>query len=402
MANQSYFMGQDGFSWFVGVVEDRNDPDQLGRVRVRCLGYHTENLSAMPTSDLPWAHVMHPTTDPSMHGMGNTPSWLVEGSWVVGFFRDAMEKQQPVIIGSLPGNPAAAADHRKGFNDPRHEDSTQLNDQGKKQYASNPTYGPYPLDGTTFSRTSGHKIGESDTNRLARNASHAMVSTKDSASTSSVAMAKSTSTWSEPNSSYSAVYPYNHVYETESGHVKEYDDTKDAERIHEYHKAGTFYEIDSAGNKVTRIVGSNYEIVAGTEYVNVKGDVNLTVDSNCRTYIKGNWDIQVDGNIREEIKGEWERIIVGDMHETIYGTLTQSHNIHGHADAGSVAVAAATGSTSSSSANSASNPISNTSTISASVTTTTSTTSNSMLLGPMSVTEDSIWTVEGDGTLVVI
>ena len=34
---QSYFMGLDGFIWFVGVVEDRNDPDQLGRVRVRCL-----------------------------------------------------------------------------------------------------------------------------------------------------------------------------------------------------------------------------------------------------------------------------------------------------------------------------------------------------------------------------
>ena len=41
---QSYFMGLDGFIWFVGVVEDRNDPDQLGRVRVRCLGFHTEDF----------------------------------------------------------------------------------------------------------------------------------------------------------------------------------------------------------------------------------------------------------------------------------------------------------------------------------------------------------------------
>ena len=43
MAEQSNFMGQDGFSWFVGVVEDRNDPLKLGRVRVRCLGYHTSD-----------------------------------------------------------------------------------------------------------------------------------------------------------------------------------------------------------------------------------------------------------------------------------------------------------------------------------------------------------------------
>ena len=45
---------------------------------------------------------MHPVTDPSMQGMGNTPSFLVEGTWVVGFFRDAEEKQQPIIMGTLP------------------------------------------------------------------------------------------------------------------------------------------------------------------------------------------------------------------------------------------------------------------------------------------------------------
>ena len=39
----NHFMGMDGFVWFTGVVEDRDDPDQLGRVRVRILGYHTED-----------------------------------------------------------------------------------------------------------------------------------------------------------------------------------------------------------------------------------------------------------------------------------------------------------------------------------------------------------------------
>ena len=48
---------------------------------------------------------MHPVTDPSMNGMGNTPSFMVEGTWVVGFFMDAEDKQQPVIIGTLPGVP---------------------------------------------------------------------------------------------------------------------------------------------------------------------------------------------------------------------------------------------------------------------------------------------------------
>ena len=44
---------------------------------------------------------MFPIDTPSMNGMGQTPSFMVEGTWVVGFFRDAMEKQQPVIIGTL-------------------------------------------------------------------------------------------------------------------------------------------------------------------------------------------------------------------------------------------------------------------------------------------------------------
>ena len=108
----------DGFIWFTGVVEDRNDPSKLGRVRVRCVGHHTDDKERIPTADLPWAHIMHPVTDPSMNGMGNTPSFMVEGTWVVGFFMDAEDKQQPIIIGTLPGVPDESSNKSKGFNDP--------------------------------------------------------------------------------------------------------------------------------------------------------------------------------------------------------------------------------------------------------------------------------------------
>ena len=124
--SENYFMGLDGFIWFTGVVEDRNDPDALGRVRVRCLGFHTENLEDIPTKDLPWATVMHPVTDPSMQGLGHTPSFLVEGSWVIGFFADAKERQQPIIMGSLPGIPTNRPDYTKGYNDPRNKLSDQI------------------------------------------------------------------------------------------------------------------------------------------------------------------------------------------------------------------------------------------------------------------------------------
>ena len=36
---QVNFVGKDGFFWWVGEVEDNEDPMELGRVRVRVLGY---------------------------------------------------------------------------------------------------------------------------------------------------------------------------------------------------------------------------------------------------------------------------------------------------------------------------------------------------------------------------
>ena len=64
------FMGFDGFTWFQGVIEDHNDPEQLGRVKVRCLGIHTEDKETLPTDDLPWAMVMMPTTSASVSQIG--------------------------------------------------------------------------------------------------------------------------------------------------------------------------------------------------------------------------------------------------------------------------------------------------------------------------------------------
>ena len=49
----NYHMGLDGFIWFIGVVENRNDPSQMGRVQVRCISFHTDNKNDLPTEDLP-------------------------------------------------------------------------------------------------------------------------------------------------------------------------------------------------------------------------------------------------------------------------------------------------------------------------------------------------------------
>ena len=58
------------FAWFTGVVEDVMDPLQMGRVRVRCFGYHTDDKNLIPTDSLPWALVMTPIQSSSMARTG--------------------------------------------------------------------------------------------------------------------------------------------------------------------------------------------------------------------------------------------------------------------------------------------------------------------------------------------
>ena len=140
-------MGKDGFVWFVGVVEDRNDPKKVGRVRVRCLGYHTKDKVKLPTDDLPWAHVMNPITSATVSGVGQTPLGVVEGTWVVGFFTDGETAQQPMIIGTLPGVITT---------DGLPFEATADGVQSKQEGFFDPK-GNYP------------KYAESDVNRLARN-----------------------------------------------------------------------------------------------------------------------------------------------------------------------------------------------------------------------------------------
>ena len=109
------FLGRNGFIWFNGVVEDRQDPQYLGRVRVRCIGFHTQSKTMLPTADLPWASVILPVTAAGISGLGDSPSRLVEGSWVMGYFRDGYTCQEPVIMGSLPGRPVELANTAKVF-----------------------------------------------------------------------------------------------------------------------------------------------------------------------------------------------------------------------------------------------------------------------------------------------
>ena len=283
-------MGKAGFTWFVGVVEDRNDPKFLGRCKVRCLGLHTDNLEKLPTADLPWAHPMNPITSATISGVGQTPLGPVEGTWVVGFFSDGEEAQTPILMGTLPGVPNyLSADTMNGdrqtlgFLDPL-GNYPKYKETDINRLAVNDTDNPHPtLSLRKADRDLAVGVANVDTTEIVDD----------------VLTADDGGQWNEPETTYAAKYPHNHVFETEGGHLREYDDTVNAKRIHERHSSGTGYEIGDDGTKITRVKKDNYTIVTADDYVHIQGDSKETYDKGLR--VKVNATAETGNNYNIEV-----------------------------------------------------------------------------------------------------
>jgi hypothetical protein len=395
------------FVWWFGVVEDRNDPLFLGRCRVRILGYHDSHESGnsesgpkiISTENLPWAHPIQPITSAAMNGIGTTPLGPVEGSWVMGFFKDGKNAQQPMMMGTFGGIPTDKTleglegyDPKVDFHDPRTDKlaedgnddnkgtqnlntapvrvtdynitSMSANVRGPLKKSEGDDFVVEEENSTNYPRQDGKvyyaETEEPDTNRLAHDPqgeitiadlklsnvqTNNTVAIPDTAPVdkvkniagsgsenkraqldgtslnqldndksktkqiisrtdfqkpndgvgifphatgtlnSSTVESKTTTAWNEPETPINSVYPYNHVYESESGHYVEYDDTKGAERIHQYHRSGTFEEIHPDGTTVHKIVGKNYTIICEDNHVRIAGDTHITVDRGMKLLI---------------------------------------------------------------------------------------------------------------------
>lgn len=506
------FLGMNGFKWFEGVVEDRFDPLELGRVRVRVYGLHSEQKVksekvGIPTEELLWMNCITPITSARVSGIGDSPTGLVEGSEVFGYFRDQM-CQVGVILGSIGG-----IEHKtnpdKGFADPNGQypreeyfgqqdvnklaRNMSLNDQGEPttggdvganstynqlqevqtSVAVNPDDGPvddyvadddpnytiekmlvndegvrnrvywdsegYPTIGighliimrktkdmSEINRILSEHVGRQTNGsitsaeisqlfkkdlekvqkdivknsrtgpvyiKMNRSRQMAMENMSFQMGVAGLAQFKNTlkameeerwkdayrglqdSLWArqtpgrsqrvskvvlsgnlesygvmvpppenrtlsamavsrtetnnspedpftpedsrimfeEPKTSYAAQYPYNHVYESESGHVQEFDDTPGAERYRRIHPSNTYTETRPDGSVVTKIVGDNYLIVQSGNKVNIKGNLQVVVEGNAQVYHMGNVVQQVDGNVQELVRGNVKQKVEGEV-----------------------------------------------------------------------------------------
>ena len=342
-------------NFYTGIVEDRNDPLQVGRVRVRIFGLHTDDKSLIGTPDLPWSDVLMPSTTSALSGMGSSPHGLVEGSTVMGFYRDEDDMQDFVVIGSLFGKPtkyyksALGSEDEKavlrspehGFNDPRLNeisDYKQTNDgqkMGNKNNGRNWSYSSslelsprrpdeikfnidgsgteivQPDKGVNYPKEDYTKIKHSDINMAAvdKNAyPNNMIELQEGETVKEGidSAGKKMTRISQVNPQY----PFNHVWESESGHVLEMDDTPNSERLHMYHRSGTRLEVLPDGTQTMKVVNNNYEITLKDKKILIGGSADIELmngDYNIVTRKQGddggNVFITCDSDINLSAKG---------------------------------------------------------------------------------------------------
>ena len=167
------------------------------------------------------------------------------------------------------------------------------------------------------------KTSEPTANRLARGiVKDTIVLVKDATRERGVPLACNQGHWDQPAVPYAAKYPYNHVRETESGHIQEFDDTPGYERIHTFHRKGTFEEIDANGSVVRRIVGDKYEIVECNGFISIHGDCNVTASGNVNIFCRSDANIEVSGSAELKVGGCLDIGVAADMNIAVEGDFS--------------------------------------------------------------------------------
>ena len=295
------FLGLNNFVWWFGVVEDRIDPLELGRCRVRCFGWHNESVNQISTDKLPWAHPIVP------YGLKSVQP-PTEGTMVFGFFADGEEGQYPIIMGTVPGIPDEILDRGIGFSDPlsiadkRNAAMPRKIDTGKTQLGKDtkgvriadedPSRYPKYLNEPTTSRLSrpvrGEKDGKFD-GVTSESIANTTIDLQRKTRVTGVPTAAGDQ-WDESYPTYAAKFPYNNVTETESGHAFELDDTFGFERVQLSHRTGSTLEFANTGLTKLKSMSSRQDVTMGDQRTYVNGNKYETID--------GDFYLQVGGKLR--------------------------------------------------------------------------------------------------------
>jgi hypothetical protein len=250
--------------WIARVVNRLDDETMGGRVQVRIVGQHDDD-TMIPDEDLPWAYPVQPVSSAALTQVGRSPTGLLEGSTVVGYWAD-QARTIPVVLGSMARSVVggSAADN-----------DVPNNSKGTEQR---------------------EKIRELQVK-------------KDGA---------------EPDSSYAGRYPYVHTHRTESGHVLELDDTPGAERVALYHRSGTYVEVSPDGRVVVKCVADRFDVVSGDMRTTVEGNGRVTIEGDALVEVRGDTTVTADGDVTATVGGDLSVTVGGSTEVQSGGDLSVS------------------------------------------------------------------------------
>lgn len=242
----SYYSIGDSFKWFMARVVNIHDPEKIGRVQIRVIHDQTGDLGkktslyGLTDEELLWAYPISAIQSASLSwkkidelegysvpdwidAVGLSPTGIAVGTYAFGFYLDGAESNIPLIFGTY---------HKVSmYPEPGQNPQTMLQD--------NPDH------------VDNEPLKYFDVGALARgkdDKSLGQVLPKAPYSYSELwnTDPKKVSPVDEHPTSYNTEYPYNTTYTTKSGHAIELDDTPNYERVHIWHRSGSYEEISSA------------------------------------------------------------------------------------------------------------------------------------------------------------
>lgn len=228
-------LGEEGFRWFIGTVEGRDDPLMLGRVQVRIMNLHSEKQSKVTTDELPWATILNSPNSSSKELVGISPTGIEVGSTVVGFFMDGKDGNNPIIMGTLAGLNGNNNDVAFEAREVNTLEKDYLGPEPESAYSSK-----YPYN-KVITTEGGHCIEIDDTPGAERI----------------------------------------HIYHTSGTYVEISETGRMVTKV-----ADDDFEV---------VVNNKQVYIGGNATIEVKGNVDLTVDGNMSTTVSGNMSTDVGG-----------------------------------------------------------------------------------------------------------
>lgn len=258
----AYYNIGDSFRWFMARAveldpkDDPKDKRYLGRVKIRILHEQTGELGkkkktfGLKDDDLLWAWPLNNIQSASLSyrkiveleefntpfwidAVGTSPTGIAVGTYCFGFFLDGHERNIPIIWATYAKSsiyPEPPTDEPTGKMlqiKPPEEDYPYMDVsalakgwwEDTKRELNHPLGQDYPL--STDPGKGGQLLPKHPYNKGLMNL-----------------------VW-QPASDYATEYPYNTVTTTKSGHAIELDDTPGHERIHWWHRSGSYEEISN-------------------------------------------------------------------------------------------------------------------------------------------------------------